>query len=98
MPGALPRPLIHASYHLYGRHSLYIVRVHRRLYDARDGCKAEFTVQKALHRNFIGRIEHHGQGAAGSQRPIGEIEAWEAVACRGVKIEATALRQIEDGK
>ena len=32
------------------------VRVHRFLYDARNGCKAELPVEKRLHGDFVGRI------------------------------------------
>src|SRR5438552_16827736 len=98
MPGALPRPSIHLPYHVERRHFFDIMRIHRVLYDARDGCKAELPVQKIFNGNFIGRIKDDRQSPSGSKRAVREVQAWKPVAGRGLKVEMAGAFEIEGGK
>jgi hypothetical protein len=91
MPGALPRPSIHASYHVEGRHLFTVVRIHRFLYDARDGGKAELPVEKMFDGDLVGRVQDDWKGAAGTEGAVREVQARKAVACRGVKIQVPGV-------
>src|SRR5215468_7178638 len=98
MSGALPRPFIHAPYHLECGDILHVVRVHRLLNDARNRRKAELSVQKMFHGHFVGSIQHHGERAADAKSAVSEIETWKAITCRCVKIETRRPGEIENRK
>src|SRR6266480_2409508 len=95
MPGALTGPSIHAPYHVEGCDAFDIMLVHRFLYDARNGHKAELSVEKIFDRDFVGGVQDNGQRAAGPKRAIRQIETREPVACRNVKFEPPGTGQIE---
>src|SRR6267142_6187156 len=98
MPGALTGPSIHAPYHVQGGDVFDIMLIHRPLYDAWNGHKAELPVEKTFDRDFVGGVQDNGQRAAGPKRAICEIETREPVPCRSVKFEPPGAGQIERRK
>src|SRR2546427_3005431 len=94
----LARPLIDCTDLLESCHLDRRMRIHRLLDDLRNRREADPSLQKTRDRDFVGRVQHHGQAALRLERAIREAQARKRVHVGGGELEPSGVSEIQRRK
>src|SRR3989442_3549582 len=94
----LARPLIDCTDLLERCHLDRRMHIHCSLDDLRNRREADPSLEKTRDRDFVGRVQHHGQAALRLERAIREAQAWKCVDVGRGELEPSGVSEIQRGK